>query len=184
MNILLQILDDGRLTDNSGRTVNFKNTVIIMTSNIGAEFISNKNKLGFLEKDTDIVEYEKIKKDVMQQLKNTFKPEFINRIDDIIVFQKLSNEDLRRITKILLMKVSERMIKQNINVEFDENISDFVLSKLENNNYGARPLKRIIQNTVENKIVEEYLNNNIQNGDIIKIGCRDNQFVINKIKDI
>ena len=82
------------------------------------------------------------------------------------------------------MKVSERMIKQNINVEFDENISDFVLSKLENNNYGARPLKRIIQNTVENKIVEEYLNNNIQNGDIIKIGCRDNQFVINKIKDI
>ncbi len=181
MNILLQILDDGRLTDNMGRTVNFKNTVIIMTSNIGAEAISNKNRMGFLDKVSEELEYQNIKKDVMQQLKNTFKPEFINRIDDIIVFQKLNNEDLKRITRILLMKVSERLLKQNIKVEFDESINDFVLSKLENNNYGARPLKRIIQNTVENKIVEEYLNNNIQDGDIIKINCEDNQFVINKL---
>ena len=181
MNILLQILDDGRLTDNTGRTVNFKNTVIIMTSNVGAEFISNRNKLGFLEKESDSIEYENIKKDVLKQLKNTFKPEFINRIDDIIVFQKLNNEDLKKINRILLMKVSERLEKQNIKVEFDESINEFILSKLENDNYGARPLKRIIQNTVENKIVEEYLNNNIQNGDIIKIDYEDNQIVINKL---
>ena len=181
MNILLQIIDHGRLTDNTGRTVNFKNTVIIMTSNVGAEFISNRNKLGFLEKESDSIEYENIKKDVLKQLKNTFKPEFINRIDDIIVFQKLNNEDLKKINRILLMKVSERLEKQNIKVEFDESINEFILSKLENDNYGARPLKRIIQNTVENKIVEEYLNNNIQNGDIIKIDYEDNQIVINKL---
>ena len=137
--------------------------------------------MGFEYSISSETEYKDIKKDVMQQLKNTFKPEFINRIDDIIVFQKLNNEDLKRITRILLMKVSERLLKQNIKVEFDESINDFVLSKLENNNYGARPLKRIIQNTVENKIVEEYLNNNIQDRDIIKMIYKDDQFVINKL---
>ena len=181
MNILLQILDDGRLTDNMGRTVNFKNTVIIMTSNIGAELISNKNKLGFLDNISSDAEYKDIKKDVMQQVKNNFKPEFINRIDDIIVFQKLSDNDLKNISKILLNKVSDRMKKQNIEVKFDEHVNNFIISRLENNNYGARPLKRIIQNTVENKIAEEYLNNNIQKGDTIEINCEDNQLVINKL---
>ena len=180
-NLLLQILDDGRLTDNSGRTINFKNTVIIMTSNIGANMIVNKNKLGFLEKITDEVEYENIKKDVIQEVKKTFKPEFINRIDDIIVFQKLNNEDLKKITRNLLTKVSDRLQKQNIKVEFDESVNNFILFKLENNSYGARPLKRIIQNDIENKLVEEFLDNNIQSGDIIKINCEDNQVIINKV---
>ena len=180
-NILLQILDDGRLTDNSGRTVNFKNTVIIMTSNIGVDAISNKNKLGFLGKITDNVEYENIKKDVMQEVKNTFKPEFINRIDDIIVFQKLNNEDLKKIINILLSKVGDKLLKQGIKSKFDKSVNEFILSKLENNNYGARPLKRIIQNDIENKIVEEYLDNNIQSGNETEIKSENNQIIVRKL---
>ena len=181
MNILLQILDDGRLTDNMGRTVNFKNTVIIMTSNVGAELITNKNKVGFLDNLSIQAEYNNIKKDVMQQVKKTFKPEFINRIDEVIVFQKLNNDDLKNISNILLNKVSDRMRKQEIEVKFHARVNDFIISKLENNNYGARPLKRIIQNTVENKIAEEYLNDNIQKGDVIEIICEADELIINKL---
>ena len=163
-----------------GRTVNFKNTVIIMTSNVGAELISNKRKLGFENSISSETEYKDIKKDVMQQVKNTFKPEFINRIDDIIVFQKLNDNDLKNITKMLLDKVRERMQKQDIYVNFDESVEEFIVSKLENNNYGARPIKRIIQNTIENKIVEDYLDNKIEKGDNIKIACIDDELIINK----
>ena len=165
MNMLLQILDDGRLTDAQGRTVNFKNTVIIMTSNVGARMITDKNVLGFSqdkdEKEGQEKEYESIKKDVMAELKKQFRPEFINRIDDIIVFHKLTNEDIGKIIEIMLEQVQTRLKEQEYNVEIDSSVKDLVAKKGIDTNYGARPLKRAIQSNIEDKIAEAILDGKI-----------------------
>ena len=166
MNMLLQILDDGRLTDAQGRTVNFKNTVIIMTSNVGARAITDKNVLGFSNnagdgKQEQEKEYETIKKDVMAELKKQFRPEFINRIDDIIVFHKLTNDDIGKIIEIMLKQVKERLSEQEYDVEIDKSVKDLVAKKGIDANYGARPLKRAIQSSVEDKIAEAILDGKI-----------------------
>ena len=166
MNMLLQILDDGRLTDAQGRTVNFKNTVIIMTSNVGARMITDKNILGFSQNTGDKEkgqekEYEDIKKDVMAELKKQFRPEFINRIDDIIVFHKLTDEDIKQIIDIMLKQVQKRLKEQEYNVEIDNSVKELVAKKGVDNNYGARPLKRAIQSIVEDKIAEAILDGKI-----------------------
>lgn len=165
MNMLLQILDDGRLTDAQGRTVNFKNTVIIMTSNVGARMITDKNVLGFSQgtdnKEGQEKEYENIKKDVMSELKKQFRPEFINRIDDIIVFHKLTEEDIGQIIEIMLKQVQNRLKVQEYNVEIDKSVKDLVAKKGIDANYGARPLKRAIQSNVEDKIAEAILDGKI-----------------------
>ena len=165
MNMLLQILDDGRLTDAQGRTVNFKNTVIIMTSNVGARMITDKNVLGFSQdnKSTESQEkeYENIKKDVMAELKKQFRPEFINRIDDIIVFHKLTDEDIGKIIEIMLKQVQKRLKEQEYNVEIDNSVKELVAKKGVDSNYGARPLKRAIQSSVEDKIAEAILDGKI-----------------------
>ena len=166
MNMLLQILDDGRLTDAQGRTVNFKNTVIIMTSNVGARAITDKNILGFSNNSKNIneeqeKEYETIKKDVMAELKKQFRPEFINRIDDIIVFHKLTNEDIGKIIDIMLKQVQKRLKEQEYEVEIDSSVKELVAKKGIDTNYGARPLKRAIQSNVEDKIAEAILDGKI-----------------------
>ena len=165
MNMLLQILDDGRLTDAQGRTVNFKNTVIIMTSNVGARMITDKNVLGFSQgtdnKEEQEKEYENIKKDVMSELKKQFRPEFINRIDDIIVFHKLTEEDIGQIIEIMLKQVQKRLKEQEYDVEIDKTVKDLVAKKGIDANYGARPLKRAIQSNVEDKIAEAILDGKI-----------------------
>ena len=166
MNMLLQMLDDGRLTDAQGRTVNFKNTVIIMTSNVGARAITDKNVLGFSNnagdgKQEQEKEYETIKKDVMAELKKQFRPEFINRIDDIIVFHKLTNEDIGKIIEIMLKQVKTRLSEQEYDVEIDKSVKDLVAKKGIDANYGARPLKRAIQSNVEDKIAEAILDGKI-----------------------
>lgn len=165
MNMLLQILDDGRLTDAQGRTVNFKNTVIIMTSNVGARMITDKNVLGFSKssdnKESQEKEYENIKKDVMAELKKQFRPEFINRIDDIIVFHKLTEEDINQIIEIMLKQVQKRLKEQEYEVEFDSSVKELVAKKGIDTNYGARPLKRAIQSNVEDKIAEAILDGKI-----------------------
>ena len=165
MNMLLQILDDGRLTDAQGRTVNFKNTVIIMTSNVGARMITDKNVLGFSQgtenKEGQEKEYENIKKDVMSELKKQFRPEFINRIDDIIVFHKLTDEDIGQIIEIMLKQVQKRLKEQEYDVEIDKTVKDLVAKKGIDANYGARPLKRAIQSNVEDKIAEAILDGKI-----------------------
>ena len=166
MNMLLQILDDGRLTDAQGRTVNFKNTVIIMTSNVGARAITDKNVLGFSnsskdKKEGQEKEYENIKKDVMAELKKQFRPEFINRIDDIIVFHKLTDDDIGKIIEIMLKQVKERLSEQEYDVEIDKSVKDLVAKKGIDANYGARPLKRAIQSNVEDKIAEAILDEKI-----------------------
>ena len=165
MNMLLQILDDGRLTDAQGRTVNFKNTVIIMTSNVGARMITDKNVLGFSQnadkKEGQEREYETIKKDVMAELKKQFRPEFINRIDDIIVFHKLNDDDIKQIIDIMLKQVQKRLKEQEYNVEIDDSVKELIAKKGIDANYGARPLKRAIQSNVEDRIAEAILDGKI-----------------------
>lgn len=166
MNMLLQILDDGRLTDSNGRTVDFKNTVIIMTSNVGARLITDKKTLGFTSKaeenKEDIKEYEETKKDVMQELKKQFRPEFINRIDEIIVFHKLSKDEMKQIVDIMLKQVTKRMEAQNIKLEIEDSVKDKIIEKGIDINYGARPLKRTIQNLIEDKIAEDILDGKVK----------------------
>ena len=168
MNMLLQILDDGRLTDAQGRTVNFKNTVIIMTSNVGARIITDKTSLGFSDsnaKDDSVdKDYESIKKDVMSELKKQFRPEFLNRIDEIIVFHKLNDEDVKKIIDIMINQVEKRLNAQNITLDVDEKVKDLIAKNGVDRNYGARPLKRAIQNMLEDKIAEEMLDGKVKQG--------------------
>ena len=158
MNILLQILDDGRLTDSSGRVVDFKNTVIIMTSNIGARTITEKKNLGFgnssenAEKD-----YENTKKDVMAELKKEFRPEFINRIDEITVFHKLNDEEIKQIIELMLENVQKRLKEQKIEVKIEQSVKDLIAKQGVNKAFGARPLRRTIQKLIEDNLAEVIL---------------------------
>ena len=181
MNMLLQILEDGRLTDSQGRTVNFKNTIIIMTSNVGAKLITDKNKLGFTNDksaENEKQEYENIKKEVLAELKKQFRPEFINRIDDIIVFHKLNNEDINKIMEIMLKQVQKRLELQNYKVEIDDSAKELIAKKGVDNNYGARPLRRSIQNMLEDKIAEAILDGIIKPGKKAVATAKDDEIVI------
>ena len=177
MNMLLQVLDDGRLTDSQGRTVNFKNTVIIMTSNVGAKLITDKKTLGFIEeKENGEKEYQDIKKDVMGELKKEFKPEFLNRIDEIIVFHKLEDNQIRKIVDIMLNNVAKLLKEQGIKLTVDENAKDLVAKKGTDKTFGARPLKRAIQTMVEDKIAEAMLDGKIKKE--AKVTAKDDEIVV------
>ncbi len=177
MNMLLQVLDDGRLTDSQGRTVNFKNTVIIMTSNVGAKLITEKKTLGFAdEKENKEKEYENIKKDVLAELKKEFKPEFLNRIDEIIVFHKLEKEQIRKIVDIMLSGVEKLLKMQGISLKVDEKAKDLIASKGIDDAYGARPLKRAIQTMVEDKIAEAMLDGKVKKE--VTVSEANNEIVI------
>ena len=177
MNMLLQVLDDGRLTDSQGRTVNFKNTVIIMTSNVGAKLITDKKTLGFIEeKESGEKEYQDIKKDVMGELKKEFKPEFLNRIDEIIVFHKLENEQIRKIVDIMLNNVAKLLKEQGIKLTVDDKAKDIVAKKGTDKSFGARPLKRAIQTMVEDKIAEAMLDGKIKKE--AKVTAKDDEIVV------
>ena len=184
LNMLLQILDDGRLTDSHGRTVNFKNCVIIMTSNIGARLITDKKMLGFSKdnvKEEQEKEYQNIKKEVMTELKKTFRPEFINRIDEIIVFHKLTEEELTKIVDIMLEQIKKRLIEKEIKIEIDKSAKDLIIEKGTDTNYGARPLRRAIQTMLEDKIAEEILDGNLKAGDTAKVTAKNDEIQI-KVK--
>lgn len=181
LNMLLQILDDGRLTDSHGRTVNFKNCVIIMTSNIGARLITDKKQLGFSgekEENHTEKEYENTKKEVMAELKKGFRPEFINRIDEIIVFHKLTEKELNQIVDIMLEQIKKRIGERNIKLEVDNKAKELIIKKGTDANYGARPLRRAIQNMIEDKLAEEILDGNLKAGDTAKITTKDEEIQI------
>ncbi len=182
LNMLLQILDDGRLTDSHGRVVNFKNTVIIMTSNIGARLITDKKTLGFVSKENEQeqIEYEKTKKEVLAELKKQFRPEFINRIDEIIVFHKLTSEEIKKIADIMLKQIQNRLEEKGITLEIDEKAKEFITKKGTDSGYGARPLRRTIQTMVEDKIAEEIIEGNLKTGDKAIITERDEKLVVEK----
>ena len=177
LNILLQILEDGILTDSHGRTVDFKNTVIIMTSNIGARLITEKKTLGF--KNDDIQnDVSKMNKDVMTELKKELKPEFINRIDEVIVFNKLGKEELKQIVELMLKETLEKLEKRNINIKVEDKIKDLIINKGTDYVYGARPLRRAMQNILEDKIAEEILEGNLQEGDNAEMVLQDDKIKI------
>ena len=178
MNMLLQVLDDGRLTDSQGRCVNFKNTIIIMTSNEGARLITEKKRLGFTtgSQDDSAKEYEETKKEVMSELKKDFKPEFLNRIDDIIVFHKLMPEDIRKIVDLLVEKVVKLMKNQNIELVVDEKAKELVAKNGVDDAYGARPLKRAIQSMIEDKVAEAILDGKVK--DKITVTSEDDKIVV------
>ena len=164
MNILLQILDDGRLTDNLGRHISFKNAVIIMTSNIGARLILSRKKLGFSGEIEEAAQNESVKNEVLKEVKQNFRPEFLNRIDEIIVFKKLEKEELQQIARLMLNQVSSRLKKQNILVYFDKTVEEAIINNLKEPEFGARPIRRLIQTLVEDKIADKYISGAIKEG--------------------
>ena len=177
-NMLLQILDDGRLTDSTGRTVSFKNTVIIMTSNAGARSIVEHHSIGFMNKEDSKKDYEKTRDEVMSELKKIFRPEFLNRLDDIIVFKKLSNESIEKITKIMLDEFIKRLEKKNIKVDVSDDVIKYISKVGFDDTYGARPLRRAIQSKIEDKFAEEMLDGNIKENSNVKIDLKDDKIVI------
>lgn len=180
-NILLQILDDGHITDAKGRRVNFKNTIIIMTSNIGARNIISPKKLGFVSQEDAEKSYEDMKKSVMDEVKRTFKPEFLNRIDETIVFHPLTSEQIREIASIMIKRLIERISKNvGIQISLTEAALDFLGKKGYNQAYGARPLRRTIQTYIEDKLSDEILAGNVKEGDAINIDVDGEVCVFNK----
>ncbi len=179
-NILLQILDDGRLTDAQGRTVDFKNAVIIMTSNVGMQTIRKQNILGFAVAEDDLArsEYEKMKENVMEELRRTFRPEFLNRIDDIIVFHSLDKEHIGKIVDLILKDLRERLKDLDITLEISEPAKVFIADEGFDSEFGARPLKRAIQKMVEDQISEELLRGTIKAGSEVLVDLSDNKLVI------
>ena len=182
-NILLQVLDDGHITDGQGRKVDFKNTVIIMTSNAGARSIAAPKRLGFTSVETPEQSYEMMKKGVMDEIKTIFKPEFLNRIDDIIVFHPLEKEEITRIVR-LLTDVMAKRVKENMNitVSFTKKAIEKIAEEGYDKAYGARPLRRAIQSKIEDAFAEEYLLGNIKAEDKVSVGLKTNGFSFRVVK--
>ena len=182
-NIMLQILDDGRLTDSKGRLVNFKNTIIIMTSNVGASMITTTNKLGFaVAEDEQKDKYEKLKDTVMEAMKKAFRPEFLNRIDDIIVFSHLTKPEIRQIVDLMLNDLFKRLASQNLNIEVTEEVKDYLGEAGYSEAYGARPLRRLIQKKIEDGLAEEILSGKYKAGDKIVLKLKDQKIVFESEK--
>lgn len=180
-NTLLQILDDGRLTDSKGRTVDFKNTVIIMTSNVGATTIKKQNVLGFsAPMEEEKAEYERIKENIKDELKRTFRPEFLNRIDEIIIFHPLSEENVKEIVDVMVEDLENRLRKMNINIKISKNTKEYISKKGFDPVYGARPLERTITKMIEDQLAEEILKGNVSKEDDIYIDYADEKLVFTK----
>ena len=180
-NIMLQILDDGRLTDAKGRYINFKNTVIIMTSNVGASMITTTSKLGFsTSSDESKDKYEKLKETVTEEMKKAFRPEFLNRIDETIVFAHLSKEEIRQIVDLMLKDLFKRLAERELSVEVTDEVKDYLAKDGYSEAYGARPLRRLIQRKIEDMLAEEILSGKYAPGDTIKITLVDDKIAFEK----
>lgn len=177
-NMLLQILDDGRLTDSNGRTVSFKNTVIIMTSNTGARNIVENKTIGFANKESADSNYEKNKIEVMNELKRTFRPEFLNRLDEIIVFKKLDKESVKKIAKLMIDKSIKKLEDRNISIEIDDSLVEYIFKVGFDENYGARPLRRAVQSKIEDKFAEEILDGKVKNNNSYILKVENDEIII------
>ena len=177
-NIMLQILDDGRLTDSKGRHINFKNTIIIMTSNVGASMITTTSKLGFsVAEDEQKDKYEKLKDTVMEEMKKSFRPEFLNRIDDIIVFAHLSKPEIREIVDLMLNDLFKRLESQQLTIEVTDEVKDYLGEAGYSEAYGARPLRRLIQKRIEDGLAEEILSGKYSAGNKIVLKLKDEKII-------
>ncbi|QAT62705.1 MULTISPECIES: ATP-dependent Clp protease ATP-binding subunit [Tissierellales] len=180
-NVLLQILDDGRLTDSKGRTVDFKNTVIIMTSNVGATLLKKQNVLGFTRQSSEEKEeYEKMKETIQAELRRTFRPEFLNRIDDIIIFHSLNETQVKEIVDIMIKNLQKRLKKMDINVKISDETRSFISKKGFDPEFGARPLERVIRSMIEDQLAEEILKGNVSKTDNILINYDGDKLIFNK----
>ncbi|HOQ36921.1 MAG TPA: ATP-dependent Clp protease ATP-binding subunit [Acetivibrio sp.] len=181
-NILLQILEDGRLTDSQGRTVDFRNTVIIMTSNVGARLITEPKRLGFSTgAENTEKNYNDMKNNVMSELKRNFRPEFLNRIDEIIVFHPLEEEHLKKIVGLMINNLAKRLAQNSINIEVSDDAIALLAKKGTDQVYGARPLRRAIQSMLEDKLAEEMLEGRVKAGDKVLVQIKDDELVLNKV---
>ncbi len=177
-NIMLQLLDDGRLTDSKGRVVSFKNCIVIMTSNVGATEVQTKKTLGFIGSET--AEYDNMCDRYMEALKSKFRPEFLNRIDDIIVFHKLRKEETAKIAELLLASLRKRLAIMDVKLEITPSAMDLIVDKGYDENYGARPLKRVVQRYIEDKLSEEILSGNLSENSTIIVDADDDGFFFTK----
>jgi len=183
--LLLQVFDDGRLTDSWGHVVDFRNTVMILTSNIGTRFLHKKGSLGF-HSEKDEVSYEKMKEKVMTEVKKTFNPEFLNRIDEIIVFNSLNEEDIKKIVEILIGHLNERLSEKDITLDITEEVKDFLVMKGYDAEYGARPLRRAIQRYIEDPLSLKLIQGSIPDGSVVEtvLGNQEIDFQIKKEEPI
>lgn len=180
-NLLLQILDDGRLTDSKGRNVDFKNTIIIMTSNVGARGIENPSPFGFSVSDDDEkARYEKMKETVMDEMKKMFRPEFLNRLDDTIIFHQLTKEEIRNIVDIMLQDLIKRLAAQSMTLSVPDEVKDELAKEGYSPSYGARPLRRVIQKKLEDELSEQILLGRFKEGDNITANLKDGEIVFEK----
>ena len=180
-NILLQVLDDGHITDSQGRMVDFSNTVIIMTSNAGAKSIIDPKKLGFATKEDPQSDYKKMKQNVMDEVKMIFRPEFLNRIDEVIVFHALEKKDMKQIVTLLCKEFTARVKRQlNISLTIRDSAKDLIVEKGTDAKYGARPLRRAMQTELEDKLAEAILNGDIQSGDMVAVGVSKNSIKVER----
>jgi ATP-dependent Clp protease ATP-binding subunit ClpC len=178
-NLLLQILEEGKLTDNVGRIVNFRNTIILMTSNVGSDIIKRQGTLGF-SPVTDEASYEKMRERIMDEAKKTFRPEFLNRVDDAIVFRALTKPDLIQILNLEVGKVLERLKRKNLQLQLDEKAKDFLVEKGYDPQYGARPMRRAVERFFEDPLAEEILKGNLHEGEPIFVTTDKEKLVFNQ----
>ena len=181
-NVLLQILDDGRLTDSKGRVVNFKNTIIIMTSNVGASRIKKMSNFGFASGDEAEAGYDNMKDNINEALKEQFKPEFLNRLDDVIIFRKLTKEEAGAICRKIIDGLSERLKGRDITLKISDAAMDKLLDEGYNDMYGARPLKRTVQKRVEDRLSDEILAGHILAGEKVTVDVNEGEFVFRSEK--
>ena len=175
-NVLLQVLDDGHITDSQGRKVDFKNTIIIMTSNAGAQSIVEPKNLGFASVESEKHTYERMKNGVMEEVKRIFKPEFLNRIDDTIVFRALNKDDMKKIVTLMTKSLVKRAKDQlDITLNIRDSVKKYIVEKAYDPKYGARPLRRMIQDKIEDMLAEEILAGSIKNGDVVDVGMKKNE---------
>jgi len=175
-NLLLQVFEDGRLTDSFGRKVDFRNTVVIMTSNVGAELLRKTGSLGF-KAQSDQVNYNDMKEKLLDEVKRTFKPEFLNRIDDIIVFRSLLKDDLQRIVDIEIGFVAQRLKEQEITLDISGDAKDFLIEKGFDPVFGARPLKRTIQRYLEDPMASEIISKRFKEGSKVKVSRKNEELI-------
>ena len=169
-NILLQVLDDGHLTDSKGRKVNFRNTIIIMTSNLGATALRDEKSVGFGAKDISD-DYNAMSAKIRETLKKTYRPEFLNRIDDIVIFHSLNKKELHQIVKLMANQLVERLKGQDINLRLTPAAIDLIADKGFDPEYGARPIRRALQTEIEDRLSEELLAGHVAKGDTVVVGA-------------
>jgi ATP-dependent Clp protease ATP-binding subunit ClpC len=182
-NILLQIFDDGHLTDAKGRRVDFRNTIVIMTSNIGSEFIRKESTIGFMSRSDEgkvaQISYEKMKDKVLEEMKKTFRPEFLNRIDGAVVFHALTQEHIRQIVGLMLSQMEVQLKEKDMKLEITEAAKDLLGEKGYDPTFGARPLRRVIEHMVEDPLSEALLEGRFHSGETIQIDCQNGEIVLN-----